>query len=334
MILVKQGIRTGIRRNYGLLYINRRNFSFEPQVIVSTLTDSMQALHSYTGIPWWALIPITTFSLRSIWTLPLAVLQRKRVQRQAELRPIVNATNPVLKLNLAKKVQIAKLKAEAELKKINENKSDNYLLLQLPLSNMKYEEILLLATKETRKRQKALFKKHNVQIWKNFILPAFQIPLWVCMSLTMRNLSGWSSWDSVANKPLDPSLYTEGALWITDLTCLDSMHILPLILGVISLCNVEWTFKTFELLRLTQKSNLRPTLMDSVGNLSRMSVVFMMAISFTAPAALVLYWLSSQAFSLIQNVIMDLLLPISFTPNKRLNYKENKLPNAEDVIRY
>ena len=81
----------------------RRNFSFDPSVVVHELTESLQAVHTFTGLPWWTLIPITTFGLRSVWTFPLAVLQRLRIQKQNELRPIVAATGPVLRLNLARK---------------------------------------------------------------------------------------------------------------------------------------------------------------------------------------------------------------------------------------
>mmetsp|Transcript_2433 Transcript_2433/g.2713 ORF Transcript_2433/g.2713 Transcript_2433/m.2713 type:complete len:343 (+) Transcript_2433:580-1608(+) len=336
MMFKKARIPLGLRASKNIYQRNQvRHFSVDPHAIISTLTDSLQSLHAYSGIPWWSLIPITTFALRSVWTLPLAIMQRKRIQKQTELRPIVSAMNPVLKLNLAKKVQSAKRKAEKSLESIQGSKTgdqsiENVVNLQSPVATMKYEEILLLATKETRKRQKALFKKHNVQLYKNIILPAFQIPLWVCMSWTMRDLSGWSSWDSLSNKPLDASLYTEGLFWFTDLTSLDPMHIFPLVLGVVSLCNVEWTFKTLELLRFTRKRLGRPTLTDSMSNVARMSVVFMMAISLNAPVALTLYWLSSQVYSLIQNIIMDLMIPISFTPNKRISYKV--LPQTNQPI--
>ncbi|ODV78711.1 uncharacterized protein CANTADRAFT_53151 [Suhomyces tanzawaensis NRRL Y-17324] len=316
----------------------RRHFSVDPHIVVSTLTESIQAVHAYTGLPWWALIPLTTFTLRTVWTLPLAVLQRKRIQKQSSLRPIVSAMNPVLKLNLAKRIQGAKRKAEQAKEKVKVSEStdsmaESYLNMQSPLASMKYEEVLVLTSKETRKRQKELFKKHDVQLWKNFILPAFQIPLWVSMSLTMRDLCGWSTWESLRNKPLDEALHTEGLFWFNDLAVADPYHVFPLILGITALCNVEWTFKTLELLRLTQKRKLRPTITDAISNLSRMTIVFMMAISLHAPAGLSLYWLSSQVYSLIQNVIMDLMKPISYTPNKRLNYSQaNK--DAVDVVKH
>jgi inner membrane protein COX18 len=236
--------------------------------------------------------------------------------------------NPVLKLNLAKKVQ----QAQAKLKTAEESKDFAAVQSLNTLASMKLDHILLLAAKEVRKRQKALFAKNDVQLWKNFILPAFQVPLWIIMSITMRNLSGWSSWDYTHNKALDPTLYTEGMLWFPDLTIADPMHIFPVVLGITALCNVEWTLKTLELLRLTKKLRFRPTLSDAVGNLTKLSIVFMMAISLHAPAALTIYWISSQVYSLFQNVIMDLVFPISFTPKTRFNYKKSKNEDAVNVI--
>ncbi|RLV93513.1 Mitochondrial inner membrane protein COX18 [Spathaspora sp. JA1] len=304
--------------------IQRRQFSFDYHAVISSMTETVQLAHTYTGIPWWALIPLTTFTLRTVWTMPLAVWQRKRIQKQSELKPIISATTPVVKLSLAKKAQAAKRQAD---------KDENIISpLQSPLASMTYEQILILSSKETRKRQKLLFKKHNVEIWKNFILPAFQIPLWIAMSLTFRDLSGWTTWDNIKNKALDPSLYEEGILWFQDLSVADNIHVFPLILGVITLCNVEWTFKTLELSRLTPRNKLRPTLTSSIANVARMSIVFMMAISLHAPVALTLYWLSSQVYSLIQNVILDLTMPISFTPIKRLNWPKSKSSDAIDII--
>lgn len=202
-----------------------------------------------------------------------------------------------------------------------------------PAGQMKYDEIMVLSAKETRKRQKKLFRDHGVQLYKNFFLPAAQVPLWVCMSMTFRNLSGWSTWDSLANKPLDPSLYDQGALWFTDLTTLDPLHVFPIAIGIVAILNVEWTFKTFQLMKPPgRKRAFRPTIFDSLGNLSRMGVVFLMAISLHAPTALTLYWLSSQLFSLVQNVVLDLVFPLNYTPHKRMDFKKLKLETAELVI--
>ncbi|OBA19363.1 hypothetical protein METBIDRAFT_88991 [Metschnikowia bicuspidata var. bicuspidata NRRL YB-4993] len=301
-----------------------RSYSIDPALVVSTLTESLQQLHAYVGLPWYALIPLTTFGLRAVWTFPLALLQRLRIQKQNSLRPIIAATGPAVRFNLAKKALSAAKAADTTTPSV-----------LTPAKKMRYEEIMVLSTKEVRKRQKKLFKTHDVQLYKNFLLPLAQIPLWVCMSMTFRDLSGWSSLDAVANKPLDPSLYSEGALWFADLTTLDPFHIFPMAVGVIALFNVEWTFKTFDLLKTSSRRKLfRPTITDSLANVSRMAVVFLMAVSLHAPSALTLYWLSSQLFSLIQNIFLDLMLPISFTPKTRLSAREQRNPNAIDVVNH
>lgn len=248
------------------------------------------------------------------------------MQKQTALRPIVSATAPVVRLNLAKKALEA-----AQKMALGSEPAVTRLLL--PLNQMRYEEIMVLSAKEVRKRQKKLFRDHGVQLYKNMFLPAAQIPLWVCMSITFRNLSGWSSWDVLSNKPLDPSLYTEGILWFGDLTVLDSLHIFPLALGAVALINAEWTFKTLDLMKeYTPKRAIRTTFTDSLANVSRMTVVFLMAISLHAPSALTLYWLSSQLFSLVQNVFLDLVFPASFTPKRRLDLRKLTSVEAKDVM--
>lgn len=314
----KRGAFLGSRQVFQLQ--STRSFSFEPTLVVNTLTESLQSVHAASGLPWWALIPLTTIALRGVWTLPLAVMQRLRIRKQNSLRPIIAATGPVLRQNLAKKALKAAKQADTL----------SLAALVAPIRNMKYEEIMVLSTKETRKRQKKLFRAHGVQLYKNFFLPAAQVPLWVCLSLTFRNLSGWSTWD-VGAKPLDPTLYTEGALWFQDLATSDPLHFFPLAVGVIALVNVEWTFKTFSLMRSSKKL-LRPTITDSLANVSRMAVVFLMAISLHAPSALTLYWLSSQVFSLVQNICLDLALPIGFTPNKRIESRKQTSVDAVDVV--
>lgn len=294
----------------------RRHFSLDP--LVSALADTVEAVHVHSGLPWWALIPLSTFALRAVGTFPLAVLQRLRMRRQNSLRPIVAATGPVLRLNLAKKALGAAAAADGSV-----------AAMVSPLRKMRYEEIMVLAAKETRRRQKRLFAAHGVQLYKNFLLPAAQVPLWVCMSLAIRNLSGWHAWD--AARPLDASLHTEGLAWFGDLAAADPLHVFPLALGAVALTNVEWTVKTFDVMRPARRTVLRPTLTDLVANVSRMAVVFLMAVSVHAPTALTLYWLSSQVFSLVQNVVLDVVLPVAYTPNRRVAHTPLTAPAAVDV---
>lgn len=141
---------------YEWLLIPIRQYYIDHNAIVNTFTHAFESLHETSGLPWWALIPITTFALRSVWTLPLAVIQRKRIQKQSTLKPIVSALNPILKMNLAKRVQKAKKLQQVP------GTDEAVKAVQAPLANMSYEQILLFSTKETRKDQKELFKKNNV----------------------------------------------------------------------------------------------------------------------------------------------------------------------------
>ena len=57
-------------RNSSHKYPGVRNFSIDHNAIINTMTSSFQTVHEFSGLPWWALIPLTTFTLRSVWTLP------------------------------------------------------------------------------------------------------------------------------------------------------------------------------------------------------------------------------------------------------------------------
>lgn len=283
------------------------------------MTATLQTIHSVSGIPWWALIPLTTIVFRSCGTLPLAIAQRKRTQKQSELRPIINAMGPVLRLQLAAKAQAAQV-ASQRANAAGGNTALLYNAAASASSSMSYEQIMLLSAKERRERQKKLFKEHNCQVYKNLLLPAFQIPLWVAMSFTFRNLSGWTD---ITSKPLDPSLIQEGIFWFHDLTVMDPIGIMPIALGTLALANVEWNYRTMELQNFSSaKRSLRPTAFDAVMNISRISIVFLMAICTQAPAALGLYWISSNAFSAVQNMLLDYYMPVRYSPRSRFRYKK------------
>lgn len=250
---------------------------------------------------------MATVTFRSLCTLPLAILQRRRTQKQASLRPIVQALGPVLRLKLAQRATEARAK-EAQ------NLTKEAQMIKGQASTLNYEQIMLLSSKERRRRQKALFKEHGCQMWKNFILPVVQIPLWLMMSGSIRDLTGWSD---ISSQPLDQSLTTEGFLWVTDLTMSDPFSLLPIVLGTLALTNVEWNAKTYALQDIHVRRSLRVTPLDSVLNLSRLGTVFLMAIATQAPVGLVEYWICSNAFSLVQNMVLDKYLPVRYQLDSR-----------------
>jgi inner membrane protein COX18 len=220
---------------------------------------------------------------------------------------------PILRLKLAQRATTART-TEAK------NTSPEGII-KGQASGLTYEQIMVLSSKERRKRQKELFREHGCQMWKNFTLPVVQIPLWIAMSATIRDLTGWND---IGSSPMDSSLTTEGFLWVTDLTTSDPISILPIVLGTLALTNVEWNAKTYALQDTHVRRSLRITPLDSILNLSRFGTVFLMAIATQAPVGLVEYWITSNTFSLIQNMILDKYLPLRYSSDERFKGKEVK----------
>lgn len=292
--------------------LHRRTFISSPSDLITTCTAMMQAVHATTSIPWFVLIPMTTVVFRTVFTLPLAILQRRRTQKQASLRPIVQSMGPILRLKLAQRAQTAKASE-------SKNLSSEGQMIKGQAAGLTYEQIMLLSSKERRKRQKQLFKDHGCEMYKNFLLPMVQIPIWIAMSATIRDLTGWSD---IGSNPMDYSLTTEGFAWITDLTVNDPLSVMPIVLGTLALINVEWNAKTMSLQNTHVRRSSRITPLDSILNLSRFGTVFLMAIATQAPVGLVEYWISSNTFSLLQNIVLDKYLPVRYQSEERWTSKE------------
>lgn len=305
-----------------------RKFSFEP--VVETLKHASEMLiqvHADSGLPWWVFIPVATFTMRTCFTLPIAIYQRRGLRKQNELRPIVQATAPVLRAKLASIAQ------KEQLKRASAPPSASS-----PIPNEKAtltaDKITILAAKEKYKRQKLLFKKYGCQTWKMMLLPAIQIPLWVSFSYMFRTITGWTDFGNKSN--IDMSLTQEHFLHLHDLSVSDPYFALPITLGVVALCNAEWNFKTADIMQLTtrgKKNSLRPTAFDVIITLSRSSLIFLTAVATQAPAALVMYWISSNSFSLLQNILMDRFLPLRYTPYDRFRRSGSIPESAKPILK-
>lgn len=299
-----------------------RKLSFEP--IVETLNHASEMLiqiHADTGLPWYIFIPLSTFTMRTLCTLPIALYQRRGLRKQNELRPIIQATTPVLRAKLALIAQQEQLKIKSS-------------LIPNERAKLTADKIMILSVKEKIKRQRKLFKQYGCQTWKLMLLPAVQIPLWVSFSYMFRNITGWSNGFGTDKSNIDMSLTTEHFLHLTDLSVNDTYFILPISLGIIALCNAEWNFKTADLMKLTtrgKKNSLRSTPFDVIITLSRSSLIFLIALATQAPAALVIYWISSNSYSLFQNILMDKFLPLRYSPYERFKRFE-KIPTGVKPI--
>lgn len=276
------------------------------------VSDTLITLHNATSLPWVVLIPLSTILLRTATTLPLSIWQRRRIVKQQQLRKLIQAVPPVTKLRLA---------ASQTSKSENTITSSGCATSDLDTSGpsartpvLSPEQITLLAVKETRKRQKMLFSKYKVQMWKNAVLPLVQVPIWVTLSMGIRTLTEKRLLESNNCDILETAIPRTLDLSLP----LDSLPMLvPLVLGSLALTNVEYNGKMLSATKAsdagirvaTDEHSRASQSMASILNISRFSCIFMMGISSQAPLLLSLYWISSQLYSFIQNLILNWLWP-------------------------
>ncbi|SCU93900.1 LADA_0G05446g1_1 [Lachancea dasiensis] len=293
-----------LRRGRGM----KGHLQVRPISLFSGITESFIALHQISGLPWLALVPLTTFGLRTVFTLPLSIWQRKRVVKQQELRKVVQAIPPVVKLRLAAAAQQ------------RSNSSSGDVADGVPRGpTLTPEQIQLLALKETRNRQKKLFAENNASLWKNALLPLVQIPLWVSISMGLRGLTESRLVDSNLKPLSSDSAASVAPVSDWDLSLpLDSLPMLaPLVLGLLALTNVEHNGRMMTTttsaamgIKIAPSPNSRASQsMQSILNVSRLGCIFFMGISSQAPLLLSAYWISSQLYSFLQNAFLNWLWP-------------------------
>ncbi|NXX49997.1 COX18 protein, partial [Tricholaema leucomelas] len=88
--------------------------------------------------------------------------------------------------------------------------------------------------KNLRRLITELYIRDNCHPFKATLLLWVQVPMWVCVSLALRNCSV-----GAAGVEVQEQLSAGGALWFTDLTAPDSTWILPVSLGLVNLLLVE-----------------------------------------------------------------------------------------------
>lgn len=279
------------------LWIGSRKFHnsaanqiIDSMTVLEPVYSGLQYAHAYSGLEWHTMIPLTAVILRTVTTLPLSILARLRSQKQARLRPLLSAGVPIMKARLASSPQAR----------------DGTLTV---------DQINVLVNKENRKRRIQLFKKYNCQVWKNVLIqPGVQIPLWVSLSLVLRSMTGRSGIEGI---PVQDEFRSDSFLWYSNLTEADPYGVLPMFIGLVSLSNMEWNSKYITGTQFQpQKSRLGMT--QILTNAGRFGVIFFISMTFQMPVGLCLYWLASNIFSLAQNILLQLCLPISYIPPKRL----------------
>ncbi|XP_064199970.1 cytochrome c oxidase assembly protein COX18, mitochondrial isoform X1 [Anguilla rostrata] len=218
-----------------------------------------------TGLPWWASIIGTTLALRTVITLPLGAYQMVIIGKVEALQAEI--------AELAKR-----LRYEVSVRGKQLGWSEKVCRYQFK--------------KNLRRIVSELYVRDNCHPFKASLLVWVQLPMWVCLSLALRNLSLGTS-DST--QALQGELAVGGALWFPDLTLPDSTWVMPVCLGLANLLSVE----IFALRRL-EASKLQKYMTNFIRGIS----LVMIPLAATVPSSMALYWLSSSCVGLFHNLLL------------------------------
>ncbi|XP_073494086.1 cytochrome c oxidase assembly protein COX18, mitochondrial isoform X1 [Phyllobates terribilis] len=227
----------------------------------------LMSIQEVTGLPWWVTIMCTTIVLRTAVTLPLSVYQMHILGKVEKLQPEIK--------NLAKELQY-----EVAVYGKQQGWSDKVAKFHF--------------RKNMKRLIKELYVRDNCHPFKASLIMWIQIPMWIFVSLALRNFS-FNSSGSNTDELVHTQLQNGGALWFPDLTMPDSTWILPVLLGSINLLLVEMFA-----LRTVEMSRFQKYLTNVVRGIS----ILMIPIAASVPSSMALYWVSSSFVGLVHNLLL------------------------------
>ncbi|XP_057585722.1 cytochrome c oxidase assembly protein COX18, mitochondrial isoform X2 [Hippopotamus amphibius kiboko] len=234
---------------------------------VQGVEDVLLFAHTASGLPWWGSILLTTVALRGAVTLPLAAYQHYILAKVENLQPEIK--NIARHLNQEVAVRANQLGWSKRVARLT------YL-------------------KTMRRLVSELYVRDNCHPFKATVLVWIQLPMWIFMSVALRNFSTGAT-HSEAGFSVQEQLATGGVLWFPDLTALDSTWILPVSVGIINLLIVEiFALQKFGMSRFQ----------TYITYFVRAVSVLMIPIAATVPSSIVLYWLCSSFMGLSQNFLL------------------------------
>lgn len=220
--------------------------------------EVLVGLQQASGFPWWLNIVASTVLVRTVVTLPLAAYQMVILGRVEALQAEIS--------ELARR-----LRYEVSVRAREKNWTENHSRFQFK--------------KNLRRIISQLYIRDNCHPFKASVLIWVQLPLWISISLALRNLS------------LDLSdLTAGGALWFCDLSVPDPTWILPVLLGLTNLLAVE----VFSLQRLSEPTRLQRIMTNGVRTFS----LLMVPIAASVPASMALYWFCSSLVGLGHQLLL------------------------------
>lgn len=296
-----------------------RSQFIDPALLLSSTHDFLNLIHSSTGLPWGATLPLLALIMRASVILPFSIYSRRKLQKTAEMVPLLQAWQH---------------QASRSIMKANPYDTPGSVEKQVQ--------------RATRLKRAELRKRNGTQMWKIYLPPMLQVPIWLVVMETLRGMSGMSkglfasialpnamkvatsdAWTAVGDKlpsmtlvqgsdgtdllasgisriGMDPSLAIEGVLWFPNLLMPDPyLWPLPLLLSSVMVLNIikspRSLRESYNNLSIGQKRVYR--------GLIAIAVLIGPALS-SFPSAILVYWVSSASLGFIQNTLLERFMPI------------------------
>ena len=263
-------------------------------ICISQTHTIITSLHDLTGLPWVLTLPLTALCVRGVLILPIALYANNTRQRMLSVSPLISAWSHIVRTRI-----------------FQDNKSLG------PVACHK------LLTTEMFAMSKEVYKDFGIRPWTRF-LTWLQLPVWLVVIETIRKMCGtnegllglvsksFRTLDDNASRediiaaasapsiPVEQSLSTEGALWFPDLLMPDPQLLLPVALSISIFANIQYQVAHSRSIGAPQS-----TWSVRLVNISRVLALAIGPLTLQVPSAMLIYWLSSSSFGLVQNVIID-----------------------------
>nr|XP_056713834.1 cytochrome c oxidase assembly protein COX18, mitochondrial [Euleptes europaea] len=227
----------------------------------------LAGLQAASGLPWWASVVAASALLRTGLTLPLAAQQARVLAKLENLQPELGG--------LARRLR-QEVSACAQQRGWSEAAARFHF------------------KKNLKRIVSELYVRDNCHPFKASLLIWIQVPVWVFVSIALRNFSiGRAA--SATGFLIQKQLSMGGTLWFMDLTAPDHTLILPITLGLLNLLIVE--------IFVLQKTRLSRFQKYTTHFFRGMSVL-MVPIAASVPSAMALYWVSSSFMGLSHNLLL------------------------------
>lgn len=261
-------------------------------------------LHSLSGLPWVATLPLTALIVRSVIVGPLSLISHKATLRRLALVPLTHAWRAVIRKKVMMKAadqgpvvcdRIVERAMRSKIRELYSRQDCGNLRVLLPLLQV---PVFLVVIESIRK----MCGTHQGLL--GLVTRQDSNPVEESGDDTMEEVSQ-------AAASIEQSLSQEGALWFPDLLAPDPLLVLPFLLSGSLFASISYQDRA--------KAGQTPSKWSQ--RLTSTMKIIALAIgpaTIQLPSALLLYWISSSLFAIGQHVLLDWYYPrqVPITPCK------------------